>query len=339
MTETDSELLNDATVIDYLRGHSLLTNAPATAIELGGGVSNIVLSVHQGHTSLVVKQSLPRLRVATEWLAPVSRVITEATAMKLVGKLVPDATPTIRLTDADRFIIAMDHAPAGWTDWKSELLQGRINAAAASQLGELIGKIHQQTTSAEKLPKPILDPSPFEQLRLQPYYETTAQRLPQHAPRIRELAEALRGNRSCLIHGDLSPKNILVEPHLEKRDVLIIDFEVATYGDPAFDLAFLLTHLTMKSLHRPQDRAGYDLAAVNFIAAYEANTGALFQPDWSYVISQVGALLLARVYGKSPAEYLSSETRRHCEALAARLLPGDIHDINELHAEREAVIA
>ena len=90
--------------------------------------------------------------------------------------------------------------------------------------------------------------------------------------------------------GDWSPKNLLVYPD----SVLALDFEVAHCGDPAFDVAFLLSHLVMKSVHLPQHQLQLRQAADAFLAGYGA-----IPPD-AHVTAELGCLLLARVDGKSP---------------------------------------
>ena len=68
--------------------------------------------------------------------------------------------------------------------------------------------------------------------------------------------------KRALVHGDVSPKNILVGP----RGPVFLDAECAWYGDPAFDLAFCLNHLLLKCLWTPRRGAGF-LACFDALAA------------------------------------------------------------------------
>ncbi len=124
--------------------------------------------------------------------------------------------------------------------------------------------------------------------------------------------ERLLATREALVLGDWSPKNLLVY----SDRVLALDFEVAHRGDPAFDVAFMLTHLVMKSIHLPPHASRVRSAADAFLAGYGSSV-----PD-PRVTAELGCLLLARVDGKSPAEYLSEPERVTVRALAYDLLLG-----------------
>ena len=93
----------------------------------------------------------------------------------------------------------------------------------------------------------------FHDIRLEPYLVATAGGHPDRAD-----GAAAAGARSrprpgaALVHGDVSPKNILVGP----AGPVFLDAECAWYGDPAFDLAFCLNHLLLKCLWTPRRAAG-----------------------------------------------------------------------------------
>ena len=146
--------------------------------------------------------------------------------------------------------------------------------------------------------------------------------------------------RKCFVHGDFSPKNVLVDrsPGASPGSCWVIDFEVAHYGDPAFDLAFLLSHLVMKSLHMPSNRTAYDGCVDAFSAGYVRAAGALV-PDWPYVMRHVGCLLMARIRGKSPAEYLTESQREATWLLGTLLVGGEPHTLAELSELRDEVLA
>jgi len=329
-----ADLLTTSSVLPYLVARGIV-GAGATAAELSGGVSNVVLRIHDGDTDIIVKQSLPRLRVAEEWLAPQERTITEAEAMVLASTVVDDGVPRIVLSDHVAFVVAMDAAPSDWSDWKTQLMSGLVNERVAARVGSIVGSVHSATLDEGSLSALLRETEPFEQLRLRPYYEHTGRVRPEWAPMLSELADELRANRRCLVHGDLSPKNILApaDPHADRA--WIIDFEVAHRGDPRFDLAFLLTHLTMKSIHLPALRDDLDLSAQAFIDAYRSAAGDELTPDIAGTARHIGALLLARVYGKSPAEYLTAAGRAHAERLAAPAIDGRIASLDDLIQFRE----
>lgn len=284
-------LLTEADAADYLVRRGVI-DGPAPVESLGGGVSNVVFAVGD---RVVLKQSLPRLRVAEEWLAKQERALTEAAALRVAGDLAPGSVPGVLDVDPDEFTLTIERAPAGWHTWKDDLLAGRADAGVAAELGRLLGIWHRGTKGMERFD----DPEAFEQLRVDPYYRTIHERHPDLANPIGRCIETMASRRACLVHGDYSPKNVMVGP---RGGVWVLDFEVAHLGDPAFDVAFMLNHLLLKTIHRPGDGAAYRACADAFVSAYGE------QPD-EYVLAHLGCLLLARVDGKSPAEYLTDDER------------------------------
>jgi hypothetical protein len=157
------------------------------------------------------------------------------------------------------------------------------------------------------------DQSVFEALRTDPYYRTAAAAHPAVSGAVTALIDEMGERRLALVHGDWSPKNFLVAP----GSLVAIDFEVIHFGDPAFDVAFVLNHLLLKSFHRPETRRGYARLARLLWQTYSAG---LPEPcPWmeAAVLRHLGALLLARVDGKSPAEYLKEAAARDTVRRAA----------------------
>jgi aminoglycoside phosphotransferase (APT) family kinase protein len=324
-------LLDESTVVSYLDDLGLASRG-AVAKELGGGVSNVVLAVRDGSTGLVVKQALPRLRVAEEWLASTDRVLTEADALEFAGRLTPEAVPAVLHRDPDRHVIAIGHAPAAWRDWKSILLDGRVDDQVAGRLGEVLAAWHSSTVGGKGLPSSVrAGAEAFDQLRVDPFYRTIALGHPELAGRVLALVDAMAERQRCLVHGDFSPKNILVGDD----GLWVIDFEVAHYGDPAFDLAFMLCHLTLKALHHPQHSIELDRCAVTFAQRYERGVGTELAPDWPYVLQHVGCLVLARVGGKSPAPYLTDAERDAAWRVGLALLEQRPRDVRDLCTVRD----
>jgi aminoglycoside phosphotransferase (APT) family kinase protein len=110
-----------------------------------------------------------------------------------------------------------------------------------------------------------------------------------------------------LVHGDFSPKNILQGA----SGPVILDAECAWFGDPAFDVAFVLNHLLLKGAWRPQWRMRYVEAFASLERAYFAH--ARWEPAEALaarIAALLPALMLARIDGKSPVEYLQSEVEK-----------------------------
>jgi aminoglycoside phosphotransferase (APT) family kinase protein len=324
--------LDEQNVLTYLSSRGFAFAADSKVRQLGGGVSNVVLAVGEGPGSIVVKQALPRLRVADEWLAPRERALVEAEALDLVNAITPGAVPNVLDRDSERCALVIESAPTGWEDWKSLLLAGTIDPKVGARLGSVLSSWHNATVQMPTLSPLFSDHEPFEALRVDPYYRTVARRLPQMSRWVLHYVEEMEARRLCIVHGDFSPKNVLVGPDLQ---LWVIDFEVAHLGDPAFDVAFLLCHLMLKSLHRPGLATGYDHCALEFASRYQAGARAEVAPSWDYVLGHVGCLLLARVEGKSPAEYLTAEERSQAQRLGEILVLGPPTSPADLAAVRQ----
>ena len=325
-----TDLLTADTVVDYLVGRRILEPGSATQVtELGGGVSNVVLSVRTPHLRVVVKQSLPKLRVADEWLAKRERAITEADVLRLASELTPRAVPDVLDVDPDACALVVDEAPEGWRDWKSELLGGWVDRGVASEVGRILGVWHRETADPDRYGTRFGDHEAFDQLRVDPYYRTVIARRPELAGEVGRLADEMVRSRTCLVHGDYSPKNVLTGD----GRVWIIDAEVAHFGDPAFDVAFMTNHLLLKAIHRPSSTGAYRDACQAFWASYH-----LERPpsrETPYVLGHVGCLMAARVDGKSPAEYLTAAGRDRARAFSAHLLSDPAEDLDQVWSALE----
>lgn len=325
---SDDHLLAVSTVGRYLASRGVASNPLAcTAEVLAGGVSNIVIGADTGDRKVVVKQSLERLRVADDWLAPRQRVLTEAVALDLAWAGVPGSCPRVIDRDAERCVIVIERAPAAARDWRTVLLDGAASVdadvAVADVLGRRLAAWHSMDPPTDAM---FTDQSAFTALRLDPYYRTAMGRRPEVAALIGEYAETLKRRRTSMVHGDFSPKNVLVVP----SGVWVIDWEVAHVGDPAFDLAFLLSHLVLKTVHLPQSSDRFRSCADAFTCGYVASGTPSIVPDWQYVIGQVGCLLIARTDGKSPAGYLNTAATDVVRHVAVDVLRDPPASVGEL---------
>lgn len=329
-------LLNEETVVAYLRGRGLTFAKDPTVETLAGGVSNIVLAIKTDGWSCIVKQSLAKLAVAEEWRAPTGRVITEADALTLVAALTPSAVPEVYDRDPIRHAIVIERAPAEWADWRVLLFDGDIDRSIATDLGKILGCWHAATLNSPDLGSRMDDYNAFQLLRIDPYYLTVARRCPETAEALMQLIDDMGSRRFCLVHGDFSPKNILVAPPGSgpgrERQSWVIDFEVAHRGDPIFDVAFMSTHLLMKSVAIADRGDELDKCLVDFVASYSTAVRGIdtLRPDHRYLARHIGALLLARVHGKSPSGYLSPASELVISRLGTSLLTDPPTDIAEI---------
>jgi tRNA A-37 threonylcarbamoyl transferase component Bud32 len=327
--DEDRATIGPATVVGYLRGRGVIDDGPAEVAVIGGGVSNIVIAVATASRRVVFKQALGRLRVADEWLADPKRALAEARALEIAGELSPGTVPRVLDVDPGLNALTIEASPAAWRPWKEALLAGEVDLRVGRRLGELLAGWHRGTTGLRS----ELDEWPlFEQLRIDPYYRAVGRRHPDLAQQILWYADELEARRSCLVHGDFSPKNVLVGD----GGPWVIDFEVAHYGDPVFDLAFLTSHLVLKAIARPVARSAlFDCADV-FHASYRAVQGAAEAADPTYVFGHVGCLMLARVDGNSPVDYLDDGQRERTRALARSIIAAPPARLSELAAALDA---
>jgi len=305
-------LLNSDTVISYLAGRGLLRPGPPAPVEaLGGGVSNVVLAAG----AYVVKQALPRLRVAEEWLAKRERALTEGEALRFAARLTPGRVPDVLDIDREACAITIARAPAEWRNWKAVLLSGEADPRVARELGRILAAWHAASIGDGRVARRFGDWEAFDQLRIDPYHRTVARRHPDLARAVGRVIEEMEARRIALVHGDYSPKNVLVGDGA----LWVLDFEVAHHGDPDFDLAFMLNHLSLKAIHRPQAAARYRRCAEAFLAAYREGAPGL-DPLPERLARHLGCLMIARVDGKSPAEYLTAQGREAARGRGRRLL-------------------
>lgn len=301
---------------DVLKGSDVVTRVQA----LGGGVSNVVLLVESSRARYVIKQPLEKLRVAEDWRASRERVFREAAALDFVGRTAPGSAPTVVDLDTHGYALTMAAAPPDWRSWKELLLAGHIDPRLGAHLGSVLGTLHVESRRDSAFLHALEDLRLFEQLRIDPYHRTVATRHPDLAAEITSVITELGQPKTrYFVHGDFSPKNILVG----KQGCWLIDFEVAHAGNPLFDVAFMTSHLVLKAVHHPADTERFRQVASAFLQSYAASGAPSF--DQRSLSRQVGCLVLARVDGKSPVEYLSAGGREMARALGRQLVQGGHH--------------
>jgi aminoglycoside phosphotransferase (APT) family kinase protein len=287
---------------------------------LAGGVSSDIYRVDlPAGVTVCVKRALAKLRVAADWRVPASRNHWEAEWMRVAGAIAPSAVPRVLGEDRDAGCFAMEYFPAErFSTWKTLLASGTIDATDATRVGEVLGRIHAATADRSDVAARFATDDIFYDIRLEPYLVAAARAQPQFAARLNALVETTRRTTRTLVHGDFSPKNILCGPD----GPVIVDAECAWYGDPAFDLAFVLNHLLLKGAWRPQWRVRYVDAFDTLCGAYLSH--ATWEPAdqlEARTAALLPALMLARIDGKSPVEYISDPgTKDRVRAFAGELL-------------------
>ena len=277
-------------------------NQPITLTPLAGGVSSDIYRADLPQGVVCVKRALPRLKVAADWQVPIERNRYEVEWLRVAGATVPHAVPKLLGEHRSSGTFAMEWlAPEVYPVWKSLLLAGRTDAGTARGVGDAFGRIHAATADRADIAARFATDALFHAIRLDPYLVTAAHAHPEVAEPLLDLVRVTATTKRALVHGDASPKNILIGPH----GPVILDAECAWYGDPAFDVAFLLNHLVLKTALQPQRRIAHRAMSDALVEGYRAHVH--WEP-WNGLEARIAALLpglmLARVDGKSPVEYL-----------------------------------
>ena len=309
----------------------------ATFEALAGGVSSDIWKVHADGRTYCVKRALSRLKVEADWFAPVERNLYEVAWYQIANEIVPGSAPKILAHDQESMLCVMQFLdPLDHELWKSMLLDGHADPIHATRVGHIIGQIHSRTASNKKVEDRFPPNDIFQKIRLEPYLEATADKHPDLKSQLFTLSQKTAQVRLTMIHGDVSPKNILIGPD----GPVFLDAECACIGDPAFDLAFCLNHFLLKCIPVPS-------AEEDFIECFGAMTSAyLLQVDWedadhleARAAKLLPGLFLARVDGKSPVEYITEtadkDRIRYC---ARQLLFKPPTKLNEVaHAWQEVL--
>ncbi|MDB5302851.1 MAG: hypothetical protein JWM97_400 [Phycisphaerales bacterium] len=322
MADQLPDIEDHAALLHYLRDTGRIArNEIPTFTNLAGGVSNRTVHVRRENGECwVLKQALRRLRVKVEWLSDPRRIEREALGMRRLASLAPKGTITrLIFLDPGPNLLAMEAVPQPHANWKEMLLADGPQPEHVRQFAQLLGCVHRRAyENRDTLASEFDDRSFFESLRLEPYYLYTADQVPEAAPFLRALVERTRAIRQTLVHGDYSPKNILVHD----GRLLLLDHEVIHFGDGAFDLGFSLAHLLSKAHHLHDHRAAFAAAATSYWHIYRET---IADVPWATdlearAVAHTLGCLLARCRGRSPLEYLSPESRtRQADAAFAMM--------------------
>jgi fructosamine-3-kinase len=300
---------------------------------LQGGVSNrtVLVELPTGER-WVLKQALEKLRVSVDWFSNPLRIHREALGLRWLKSLAPVGTvPEFLFEDESQHILAMSAVPRPHRNWKFMLLGGFIQTDHIQQFANLLASIHRKAfLRRDEMALLFEDSSFFESLRLEPYYRYTASQVLQAADFLAALIQETQVTRLTLVHGDYSPKNILVH----QNRLVLLDHEVIHWGDPAFDLGFSLTHFLSKAGHLPAHRQTFADAAQHYWTIYRESLGDV---DWrdlleARVVRHTLGCLLARVDGRSPLEYLSLQEQECQRQVVLQLMfqpPTTIPDLTD----------
>ena len=327
-------ILEVASAAQYLMDRGIIQSAAEVDVRiLTGGVSNRVLQIrfHDPQREMwVMKQARRQLAVEQQWLCPVERVLREMDVLNICSEILMKAdappgfqiqVPSILFEDRSNFVFAMTAMSEHGREWKQDLMHGIHDQQVAEAAGWILATLHCQTWMDSDVSAALGTVNFFDELRLDPYYRQVAVIHRDLEPAIQQLIVDLTAHQQCLVHGDFSPKNMLIT---DDR-LMLLDFEVGHFGDPAFDLGFFLTHLVSKSVWDASHQSEYQVLTEIFCETYLTIMKAWVAEEMLVPLQQracrhLGACLLARVDGKSPLEYLDHSSQQRIRKLGWQLL-------------------
>lgn len=293
-----------------------------------GGVSCVAALVEYDDVTLLVKQGREKLAVKEDWRSDPKRMAVEAKANGFYHECIPSAAYEVLSYDPENCIMVRHAAPADCRMWKEDLLDGIFDFEIAKKTMEALAIVHNKSFNNEEVKKEYSDYSVFYELRISPYFEFLATKHPELADVINKIIPEIYDKHEVLVHADYSPKNILVN---KDRSICILDYEIAHYGNPAFDIAFFTNHIVLKSAHMRK----YNGALLNMLEVMvDTYFNIIDFKDRSELEAQciplLGVLMMARIDGKSPVEYIKSDiTKDLVRDMATHLIRDNIKTYKE----------
>jgi hypothetical protein len=299
------DIADKGVLIDYLWGRGIFKKGSELYVRyFSGGVSCNVAFVSGGGKEILVKQALPKLKVAELWECDPQRIVIEYRALEVYAGIVPRCVPAPLFYDQENLVLCREAVPEKCPMWKTRLLEGQLDFRIAGKAIAALLEVHNQTAHDKNIADIFRDTGVFYNLRVNPYIEFTVSRHPELKEKASQVITLLMNSKIALIHGDYSPKNILI---MDDR-LFILDMEVAHFGSPAFDLAFFSNHFLLKAVKNKAWKEAY-LNMLKFMTGiYFSNVTCMDAAELEKITIQVlGFLFLARVDGKSPVEYITED--------------------------------
>ena len=283
-----------------------------------------------------IKRALEKLTVKEDWFAPINRNNFEAAYFKACQNIIPNSFPKILGHDDKNYILAMEwFNPKSYILWKKKLLDMTFEIKDGKTISNILNKKHAYFYNKSNYKKQFENDKTFFDIRIEPYILFTAKSYPQHENYFFNVAKSLVSNKKTVIHGDFSPKNILIGSDFP----VILDAETACWGDPVFDLAFCNNHIILKSILNLSNKKKYMSLSKEFINSYIDNI------NWEEksnlrdrFLKLTPLLILARLDGKSPIEYYKDKHIKKARALSLKILNDKIKDINNLFSIWESYV-
>jgi aminoglycoside phosphotransferase (APT) family kinase protein len=328
-------VMNDGELIDYLRAAGLITGRSARLLPIAGGISSDISLVESDKERFVIKRSLPQLKTEDAWFCDTKRNVTEFEAIRYAGRLFPESVPELLLTDAESRLFAMQFFGPEFTPWKTSLLGGDVDLKIGKRVAGLLAALHRGSWCDPAAIERFDTGPDFFALRVEPYLLTTGRRHPDIEWLFQAEADRIKQTSLALVHGDWSAKNLLVSG----ERVIVLDWEASWFGDPAFDAAFMLNLIYLKSLYNRQKLSEY----LELMRVFRGEYGRQVYPLDSDLERRIPRLtlmlMLGRIDGKSRAEYITtSEDKELVRTFVRRALIAGVDNWAEVDNRWESAV-
>ncbi len=309
--------MDDPDIIAQLKNVGLIRGSEFEFKSLSGGVSSDIWIVSDRNNRLIVKRARKKLMVDDDWYADTGRNRIEREFANYIHRILPGSVPAVLHFDDQLSYYAMEYLGEPFQNWKLLLMNDNFESHIAVQAADLLVQIHNISRNDPKARDAFISKQYFNSLRIEPYFITTGERHPKLKNIFRDEANRLLSSKEVLVHGDFSPKNMMTG----QGKVVLLDHEVAHFGDSAFDLAFLINHLLLKKLyHYKKIDKIPELPAV-FWNRYSTNSDFGQSGEFDMRAAKLLLLLmLARIDGKSPVEYLNESQREFVRNFVYKLV-------------------
>jgi fructosamine-3-kinase len=304
---------------------------------LSGGIASDIWKVDLPLRTVCIKRALHRLKVKADWFVPIERNLYEWKYLEIASRAVPNGTPELVAQDREAFLFVMEYLePSRYPLWKAQLRDGQADPAFAAEVGRRLAAIHSFTAAQPGLAAEFPTDSIFYASRMESYLEAAARVHPDLSDQLYRLIDTTMRTKHALVSGDVSPKNILAGP----KGPVMLDPECCFYGDPAFDIAFCLNHLLLKCLWNrtavPRFLACFDALAATYFAGVNWESPRALEARTAHLVP---GLFLARIDGKSPAEYITLEEDRNLvRGTARRLLQQPVEQLDAVRSAWATVL-
>ncbi len=319
------DIENPKTLSNYLFKHNLINEEERLSCKvLTGGVSAKTIYVEKSRP-VVIKQALQRLKTKSDWFSDPARILIENLGLNWLYKNLPQGSiPQPIFCDEENHLLIMEAISPPAENLKELLLAGVIEKEYIKSFGELLGTIHLKSLDDPDAAKMFNNREYFINLRIEPYYQHTSQKLTQYQTFYADLIKSTLDSQLTIVHGDFSPKNVLIKD----GRLILLDHEVMHFGDPAFDVGFSLTHFLSKANHL-NDETFVDAALLSWNSYRNIfNFGA--DNFEQRCVKHLLGCMLARVHGKSPLEYLAADEQKWQYETVSSLINEMPHTLTQL---------